>query len=62
MEDIKLTLIAPLFIIQLILIVVALLDIRKIHATNGPKWMWILIIVFFNMIGSIIYFIAGRKN
>jgi hypothetical protein len=62
MENINIALIAPLFIIQLILMVVALLDLRKIHATNGPKWMWILIIVFVNTIGPIIYFIAGRKN
>ena len=62
MADINLALLAPLFIIQLILTVVALLDLRKVHATNGPKWMWVLIIVFVSTLGPIIYFIAGRKN
>ena len=62
MADINLALLAPLFIIQLILMVVALLDLRKVHATNGPKWMWVLIIVFVSTLGPIIYFIAGRKN
>ncbi|WP_268238677.1 PLDc N-terminal domain-containing protein [Lentibacillus kapialis] len=30
--------------------------------TNGPKWMWALIIIFINIIGPIIYFIFGRRN
>ncbi|MER1999227.1 MAG: PLD nuclease N-terminal domain-containing protein [Lysinibacillus sp.] len=62
MENINLALLAPLFIIQLILMVVALLDLRKVHATNGPKWMWVLIIVFVSTLGPIIYFVVGRKN
>lgn len=62
MENINLMLIAPLFIIQLILMVVALIDLKKIHATNGPKWMWVLIILFVSTLGPIIYFIAGRKQ
>lgn len=62
MENINFALIAPLFIIQLILTVVALLDLRKVHATNGPKWMWVLIILFISTLGPIIYFIAGRKS
>lgn len=62
MENINFALIAPLFIIQLILMIVALLDLRKVHATNGPKWMWVLIILFVSTLGPIIYFIAGRKS
>lgn len=62
MENINWALIAPLFVIQFILIVVALFDLRKVHATNGPKWMWVLIILFVSTLGPIIYFIAGRKN
>ena len=30
--------------------------------TNGPRWMWVLIIIFVNIIGPIIYFVAGRKE
>lgn len=56
-----LLLIAPLFIIQIILMVIALLDLRKVTATRGPKWMWVLIIVFINMVGPILYFVIGRK-
>lgn len=62
MENINWALLAPLFIVQLILIVVALIDLKRVHATNGPKWLWAIIIIFINMIGPIIYFIAGRKS
>lgn len=55
-------LIAPLIIIQLLLAIIALVDLVKIERTNGPKWLWVLIIFFINMIGPVIYFIFGRKN
>jgi len=57
-----LPLIIPVLIIQLILLVVALLDLRKQRVTRGPKWAWALIIIFINIIGPIIYFIIGRKE
>lgn len=56
-----LLLIAPLILIQLILMIIALIDIRRVQATNGPKWMWVLVVIFINMIGPIVYFIVGRK-
>lgn len=55
-------LILPLIIVQLILVVVALVDLVKVPNTNGPKWMWAIIIVIVNIIGPIIYFIVGRRN
>jgi hypothetical protein len=54
--------ILPLFLIQLILMVIALVDIAKSEKTNGPKLMWVLIIVFGNLLGTIAYFIFGRRN
>ncbi|KEK13521.1 PLD nuclease N-terminal domain-containing protein [Lysinibacillus fusiformis] len=54
--------IAPLIVVQLILMIVALIDLRKAHATNGPKILWVFIILFTNIIGSIAYFIVGRKQ
>jgi len=60
--DINWSLIAPLLILQIVLMVVALLDIRKIEQTNGPKLIWILIIIFISTIGPIVYFIFGRKE
>ena len=55
-------LIAPLFIVQVILAIVALIDIARIHATNGPKWVWVLVVLVINTIGPIVYFIFGRKT
>jgi hypothetical protein len=55
-------LIAPLLIIQFILIVIVLVDLRKQIQTNGPKWMWVLIILFGNLLGPIIYFVIGRSK
>ncbi|MFJ7983050.1 PLD nuclease N-terminal domain-containing protein [Lysinibacillus xylanilyticus] len=54
--------IAPLIVVQFILMIVALVDLRKIHATNGPKILWVFLIVFTSYLGSIAYFIVGRKQ
>lgn len=55
-------LIAPLLVLQLVLAVVAIIDIARIHETRGPKWMWVVIALFVNTLGPIVYFIIGRKN
>ncbi|PJO43266.1 PLDc N-terminal domain-containing protein [Lysinibacillus xylanilyticus] len=54
--------IAPLIVVQFILMIVALVDLRKIHATNGPNILWVFLIIFTSYIGSIAYFIVGRKQ
>lgn len=55
-------LIAPLLVLQLVLAVVAIIDIARIHETRGPKWMWVVIALFVNTLGPIVYFIFGRKQ
>jgi nucleoside recognition membrane protein YjiH len=60
--DVPWALLAPLLIIQVILLVVALVDLAKIEKTNGPKWMWAVICILFRMLGPIAYFLVGRKN
>lgn len=55
-------LVAPIIVIQVILQIVALIDLRKVHATNGPKILWVFVILLGNMLGAIVYFIAGRKQ
>lgn len=62
LESISWGLIAPLLIIQLILLIVSLVDLARIEKTNGPKWLWVLIILFVNIIGPILYFVIGRRN
>lgn len=55
-------LIAPLLVIQLILTIIAIIDIVRSESTNGPKWVWIIVSIVISMIGPITYFIFGRKN
>ena len=55
-------LIAPLLVLQLILALVAIVDILRAHETRGPKWVWIIVTLLGSMIGPILYFIVGRKN
>lgn len=57
-----LPIVAPIIIINLILIVIAIVDLVRIEKTNGPKWMWVLIILFINLIGPILYFVIGRRS
>jgi hypothetical protein len=62
LEGINWGLLAPLFIIHLILLIVSLVDLSRIEKTNGPKLLWVLIIIFVNIIGPILYFVIGRRN
>ncbi len=55
-------LILPIIVIQLILLAIAIIDLIRIPSTNGPKWLWALIILFINIIGPVLYFIVGRRN
>ena len=57
-----LPLLIPVVLVELGLMIAALIDISKREKTKGPKWMWVLIVIFFNLIGSIIYFIVGRNE
>jgi hypothetical protein len=52
----------PVLLLQLVLMTVALIDLIRRPNTNGPKWLWVLVIILINMIGPIIYFLAGRRE
>jgi hypothetical protein len=58
----NLNVILPIFVIQVILMVIALIDLAKSEKTNGPKLMWVVIIVFASLLGSVAYFVFGRRN
>jgi len=62
LSELNWALLAPFIVLQAILTITALVSCVKQEETNGPKWMWILIILFINLIGAILYFIMGRKN
>ncbi|HAM80363.1 PLDc N-terminal domain-containing protein [Ornithinibacillus bavariensis] len=62
MEAINWALLAPLLIIEFLLLIVAIVDLIKVKETNGPKWMWALIIIVISIIGPVLYFIFGRRQ
>jgi hypothetical protein len=64
MEIIKqyLPLLIPVILIQYGLMITALVDLIRRPQTRGPKWVWLLVVVLFNFIGPIVYFVAGRKE
>ena len=57
-------LLIPLILIQLALLVAALYDLtrpgRRVKGDN--KIVWVVIIVFVQMLGPILYFLAGREE
>ena len=55
-------LLVPVIILQLILVVTALVSLKNTEYTNGPKWLWVLIILFFNLIGPIVLLIFGKRG
>ncbi len=68
MADLKteqiIALLIPIIVIQLGLIVAALYDLEREErrVRGGNKLVWVLIIVFLNIIGPIVYFVAGREE
>lgn len=52
----------PIFALQLILMVAALIDLGRRERTRGPKWGWLLVIILVNVIGPVIYFMFGREE
>ena len=57
-------LLLPVLVIQLTLIVLALRDLLKPErrVRGGSKLVWGVIIVLVNLIGPILYFLAGREE
>lgn len=62
LADINWGLFAPLIIIDLIIITFALIDLYKADHTNGPKLLWLPIILFISLIGPVLYFVIGRRQ
>jgi len=64
MEELKsfIPYLVPVIIIQLGLMVFALVDLVRRERTKGPKWMWAIIIVAVNIIGPVVYLLAGKDE
>ena len=52
----------PVVVIELILLVAALLDWSKREHIKGNKWVWLVVILFVNLFGPIIYFLFARLD
>ena len=54
----------PIVLIQLGLLVAGLYDLTRPtrRVKGGSKVVWALIIIFVNLIGPILYFLAGREE
>jgi heme/copper-type cytochrome/quinol oxidase subunit 4 len=64
LPTVALVAIGVMVVVQLVLDVIALLDLYRRPAeqvTTGKKWVWILIILGVNTIGAILYLVVGRK-
>lgn len=50
-----------LFIVMLVPLI-ALIDILRSNFEQNDKLIWVLVVIFLPLIGSILYFIIGRKK
>ena len=57
-------LLAPIVVIQLGLMIAALVDLERDErrVRGGSKLVWALVIVVVNVLGPILYFVAGREE
>ncbi len=57
-------LLAPIILIQVGLMIAALIDLERDerHVRGGSKVIWALVIILVNVIGPIVYFVAGREE
>jgi 4-amino-4-deoxy-L-arabinose transferase-like glycosyltransferase len=55
--------IIPLVLLQLILMIIALVDLSKRERVRWlPKWLWAIIIILGELLGPILYFVLGRED
>jgi hypothetical protein len=52
----------PVVLLELGLMAFALRDLIPRRRVNGPKWLWVLIVILVQIIGPIAYLIAGRPE
>ncbi len=62
LNEINWGIIMPLLVIQFLLVIIALIDWIRTEETNGPKWAWLLVILFISLLGPVLYFVIGRRQ
>jgi len=62
MENLFMVFIFALIILTVIMVIWAILDIFQIDIKLTEKLLWIILIVIAPVVGSLIYFLLGRKR
>jgi len=57
-----LPIVLPVIVVGTLLVLLALLDLYRHRKTRGNILVWMLIIVFVQTLGPILYFVIGRKD
>jgi hypothetical protein len=57
-----LPLLIPIVLLELGLMIYCVVDIARRPKTRGPKWMWLVIVILVNLLGSIAYLLIGREE
>ena len=58
-----LTILAPIIVIQIALQIFALYDIYKRQGAKDDRTLlWVIVVLAFNLVGIILYFVLGRKE
>ena len=61
--DINWTLFLPIIVLQLIIQIIAIVDlIKQSNMTRTKKIIWALVILLTNVLGPIAYFVFGRRE
>lgn len=58
----QIALIIPVIILYLALFLTAIIDLAKNWQTRKNPIIWLLVIIFINIFGPVIYLIFGRKE
>ncbi|MBI9039950.1 PLD nuclease N-terminal domain-containing protein [Lutibacter sp.] len=51
-----------IFLLGIIPTIIALIDILKNEFEGNNKIVWVLVVLFLNLIGAILYFVIGRNQ
>lgn len=55
--------ILALVVVQLAIQIYALVDLaRRRQVTGGKRWVWLIVILFGNLVGAILYLAIGRAT
>ena len=54
--------VTALTFLPLIVVILSLIDIMRNEFNGNDKVIWVLVVLFFPIIGSLLYFIIGRKR